>query len=193
MQGEQPNEEGARSRGAVGHGPARRPAWAAWSRWRREEQKKTVSCLQQHAGRPKAQAARPREAGGQPARTFLMIITRKGSLIPSVFVLSAGQDTKVVEMLVDMISSTEDWMSLSVMRLMWPLRTCFSQICSGLEPVRSRGARESERERRWHPWPEPPEARCCGLRGSCWPLPIAGADAHRSSRGSTGSHSGRCF
>ena len=51
-------------------------------------------------------------------RTFLMIITRKGSLMPSVFAGSAGQDTKVVEMLVDMISRTLLWMSLSVMRLM---------------------------------------------------------------------------
>jgi hypothetical protein len=30
---------------------------------------------------------------------------------------------KVVFTLLDMISSTEDWMSWSVMRLMWPLRT----------------------------------------------------------------------
>ena len=50
--------------------------------------------------------------------TFLMIMTRKGSLMPSVFDESAGQETKVVEMLVDMISRTDDWMSLSVMRLM---------------------------------------------------------------------------
>ena len=38
--------------------------------------------------------------------------------MPSVFDESAGQETKVVEMLVDMISRTDDWMSLSVMRLM---------------------------------------------------------------------------
>ena len=55
--------------------------------------------------------------GGRAARTFLMIMTRKGSLMPSVFPASAGQETKVVEMLVDMISSTLLWMSLSVMRL----------------------------------------------------------------------------
>ena len=65
-----------------------------------------------------------------------MIMTRKGNLMPSVFDESAGHDTNVVEMFVDMISSTDDWMSLSVIRLMWPLRTSFSQICSGLEPAR---------------------------------------------------------
>ncbi len=41
----------------------------------------------------------------------------------------------VVEMFVDMISSTDDWMSLSVMRLMCPLFTVLSQICSGFEPI----------------------------------------------------------
>ena len=65
-----------------------------------------------------------------------MIMTRKGSLMPSVLFASAGHETKVVEMLVDMISSTLLWMSLSVMRLMWPFWTTFSQICSGFEPVR---------------------------------------------------------
>ena len=50
-------------------------------------------------------------------------------------VLSAGHWMKVVEMLVDMISRTDDWMSLSVIRLMWPLFTDLSQICSGFEPV----------------------------------------------------------
>lgn len=40
---------------------------------------------------------------------------------------------KFVETFVPMISRTEDWMSLSVMRLMWPLRTFLSQIWSGLE------------------------------------------------------------
>ena len=38
--------------------------------------------------------------------------------MPRVFVGSAGHETKVVEMLVDMISITLLWMSLSVMRLM---------------------------------------------------------------------------
>ena len=41
-------------------------------------------------------------------------------------------------MLDDMISSTLDWISLSVMRLMWPLFTFFSQICSGFEPIEYR-------------------------------------------------------
>ena len=56
--------------------------------------------------------------GAGAARTFLMIMTRNGSLMPRVFVGSAGHETKVVEMLVDMISITLLWMSLSVMRLM---------------------------------------------------------------------------
>ena len=51
------------------------------------------------------------------------MMTRKGSLMPSTFLGSAGQDTKVVDTLVPQISSAEDWMSGSVMRLMWPLRT----------------------------------------------------------------------
>lgn len=73
--------------------------------------------------------------GGRQQRTFLMIMTRKGSLIPSVFCGSDGQVMNVVEMFVDMISSTLDWMSLSVMRLMWPFITFLSQICSGFEPM----------------------------------------------------------
>ena len=68
-------------------------------------------------------------------RTFLMIMTRNGSLMPSVFCGSAGHVMNVVEMFVDMISSTDDWMSLSVMRLMCPFITFLSQICSGLEPI----------------------------------------------------------
>ncbi len=50
--------------------------------------------------------------------TFLMIMTRKGSLIPSVLLASAGQVMKFVETLVPMISRTDDWMSGSVRRLM---------------------------------------------------------------------------
>lgn len=64
-----------------------------------------------------------------------MIITRNGSLMPSVFCGSAGHVMNVVEMFVDMISSTDDWISLSVMRLMCPFITFLSQICSGLEPI----------------------------------------------------------
>ena len=55
--------------------------------------------------------------------------------MPSVFCGSAGHVMNVVEMFVDMISSTDDWMSLSVMRLMCPFMTFLSQICSGLEPM----------------------------------------------------------
>ena len=55
--------------------------------------------------------------------TFLMIMTKKGSLMPSVSVSFCGQVMKAVVTLVPMISRTEDWMSWSVMRLMWPLWT----------------------------------------------------------------------
>ena len=40
--------------------------------------------------------------------TFLMIMTRKGSLIARVFLASQGQLMKLVDTLVPMISSTED-------------------------------------------------------------------------------------
>jgi hypothetical protein len=56
-------------------------------------------------------------AGG----TFLMIMTRKGSLMPRVSCSFCGQVMKAVVTLVPMISSTEDWMSWSVSRLMCPL------------------------------------------------------------------------
>ena len=74
-----------------------------------------------------------------------MIMTRKGSLMPKVLFASAGHETKVVEMLVDMISSTLDWMSLSVMRLMWPFWTTFSQIWSGFEPAKRAAGRRRQR------------------------------------------------
>jgi hypothetical protein len=64
-----------------------------------------------------------------------MIMTRKGSLMPRVFLGSQGQVMKVVLTFVPIISSTEDWMSWSVRRLMWPLRTCRSQIWRGLLPI----------------------------------------------------------
>ena len=48
---------------------------------------------------------------------------------------SAGQEIKVVETLVPMISSTELWMSVSVIRLMCPFLTVLSQICRGLLPI----------------------------------------------------------
>lgn len=66
---------------------------------------------------------------------FLMIMTRKGNLMPKVFFGSAGQEMKVVLTLVPTISNTRDWMSLSVIRLMWPLRTFLSHICKGLLPI----------------------------------------------------------
>lgn len=49
---------------------------------------------------------------------FLMIITRKGSLMPRVLVGSAGQVMYVVLTLLLIISKTLDWISLSVIRLM---------------------------------------------------------------------------
>lgn len=74
--------------------------------------------------------------------TFLMIITRKGSLMPRVSWGFWGQVMKAVVTLVPIISSTEDWMSWSVILLMWPLWTMirndllyFSQIWSGLLPI----------------------------------------------------------
>lgn len=76
------------------------------------------------------------------AGTFLMIMTRKGSLMPSVSLGFCGQVMKAVVTLVPMISKTEDWMSWSVILLMWPLWTTldalllsFSQIWSGLLPM----------------------------------------------------------
>jgi hypothetical protein len=61
-----------------------------------------------------------------------MIITRKGSLIPSVFLGSAGHVMKLVDTFVPMISSTDDWMSWSVSLLMCPFRIYLSQIWRGL-------------------------------------------------------------
>lgn len=55
--------------------------------------------------------------------TFLMIITKKGSLMPNVFLGSAGHWMKVVLTLVPIISNTDDWMSGSVIRLMCPFLT----------------------------------------------------------------------
>jgi adenine specific DNA methylase Mod len=50
--------------------------------------------------------------------TFLMIITRKGSLIARVFLGSSGHVIKLVLTLVPIISSTDEAMSGSVIRLM---------------------------------------------------------------------------
>ena len=59
----------------------------------------------------------------QARSTFLMIMTRKGSLMPRVSLAALGHVTKDVVTLVPMISSTLDWMSLSVSRLMCPFST----------------------------------------------------------------------
>ena len=56
-------------------------------------------------------------------RTFLMIMTRKGSLIPKVSLSFCGQVMKAVVTLVPIISSTDDWMSWSVIRFMCPFWT----------------------------------------------------------------------
>lgn len=55
--------------------------------------------------------------------TFLMIMTRKGSFIPRVSFGLMGQVMKAVVTLVPMISRTDDWISLSVNLLIWPLWT----------------------------------------------------------------------
>ena len=60
--------------------------------------------------------------------TFLMIMTRKGSLMASVFLGSSGHVMKLVLTFVPMISRTDEAMSGSVMRLICPLRTFWSQI-----------------------------------------------------------------
>ena len=72
-----------------------------------------------------------------------MIMTRKGSLMPSVFFFSLGHSMKVVDTLVPMISSTELWMSASVMRLMCPFLTFLSQICRGFDLYRQLAAAEA--------------------------------------------------
>ena len=51
-------------------------------------------------------------------------MTRKGSLMPSVFFGSSGHEMNVVDTFVPQISSTDDWMSASVRRLMCPFLTC---------------------------------------------------------------------
>lgn len=64
--------------------------------------------------------------------TFLMIMTRKGNLIPKVFFGSAGHWMNVVLTFVPIISRTDDWMSGSVILLICPFRTFLSHIWSGL-------------------------------------------------------------
>lgn len=55
--------------------------------------------------------------------------------MPSVLLASAGHVMNVVETFVPTISRTEDWMSWSVIRLMWPFRTFLSHICNGFDPI----------------------------------------------------------
>uniref|UniRef100_A0A7S1XK43 Uncharacterized protein n=1 Tax=Phaeomonas parva TaxID=124430 RepID=A0A7S1XK43_9STRA len=62
-----------------------------------------------------------------------MIMTRNGSLMASVWRGFAGAVMYVVLTFVPAISSTLDWMSWSVMRLMWPLRT-LGPISAAAEP-----------------------------------------------------------
>lgn len=62
-----------------------------------------------------------------------MIMTRKGSLMPSVFESSAGHVMYTVDTFVPMISSTDDWMSGSVILLICPFRTFLSQIWRGFD------------------------------------------------------------
>ncbi len=52
-----------------------------------------------------------------------MIITRKGSLIPRFSFSLTGHVMKAVVTLVPIISRTDDWISLSVNLLIWPLWT----------------------------------------------------------------------
>ena len=62
-------------------------------------------------------------------------MTKNGSLIERVAFGSEGQVMKVVETFVPMISRTLDWMSVSVIRLMWPFLTDLSHIWRGLLPI----------------------------------------------------------
>ena len=64
-----------------------------------------------------------------------MIITRNGSFMPNVLDGETGHEIYVVETLAPIISSTEDWISRSVIRLMCPFWTRWSQICSGFDPM----------------------------------------------------------
>lgn len=55
--------------------------------------------------------------------TFLMIMTRKGNLMPSVYDSLAGQVMYAVVTLVPIIYKTDDWISWSVNRLICPFWT----------------------------------------------------------------------
>ena len=77
-----------------------------------------------------------------------MIITKKGNLMPKVFLASAGHVTKLVETFVPMISRTEDWISTSVIRLMWPLRTAVDKKKKGWTQVSVTVIKTNEKERK---------------------------------------------
>ena len=62
-------------------------------------------------------------------------MTKNGSLIPRVSFGLAGAVIKFVLTFVPIISKTEDWISWSVILLMWPLRIYLSQIYKGLDPI----------------------------------------------------------
>ncbi len=55
--------------------------------------------------------------------TFLIIITKKGNLIPKVYLGSAGAFIKLVETLVPIISKTLELISVSVILLICPFLT----------------------------------------------------------------------
>lgn len=65
--------------------------------------------------------------------TFLIIMTKNGSLIPRVLLASAGQVMKFVETFVPIISKTELCISGSVILLICPFLTDLSQIWSGFD------------------------------------------------------------
>ena len=67
-----------------------------------------------------------------------MIMTRKGNLMPKVSFSLTGHVTKAVVTLVPMIYSTEDWISWSVSRLMWPFWTEFNRIEYFVDPKSAR-------------------------------------------------------
>ena len=64
------------------------------------------------------------------SRTFLIIITKNGSFIQSVFFGSAGHWINVVLTFVPMISRTDDWISGSVILFMCPFRTGNKELMS---------------------------------------------------------------
>ena len=66
---------------------------------------------------------------------FFIIITKKGNLMPKVFLGSAGHVMYVVLTFVPTTSKTKLCISLSVILLICPFLTFLSQICNGLLPM----------------------------------------------------------